>query len=389
MTFRFIPLRYNLRNLGRRPLRTLLTILGLALVVFGCILMHSFATGLNKRQIRSASKQNVIILSSKIDDDITMSSISKGSVDTLSASFSGIKEEYGQRLISPEVYHGAKVRLAENADHFNLAVMRGVKSMAYRVHPQVNIIEGHEAKRGHQIMVGKLVAAQMGLENDALKVGRKLFVADHSWEIVGIFEAPGTVYESEIWCDADDLIVATKRNDYSAISLVVDSAEAVDDINYFCEKRIDLEVKSLTETSFYSKLAKTMNSLGLIVYFMLALVVFGGVLGGTNTMYAAVLGRFREFGTLRTLGFSKMGIFVGLCIESVIIASAGGVLGATLATLANDFALRIPMGAFALHVGMAEMLAGFGLALFIGFIGAIVPGIKSMKMSTVESIRAV
>lgn len=385
---RLLPLRYNFRNLGRRRLRTALTALGIGMVVFVCVLLQAFAEGLRGSLVNSASELNAILLNANADTDLTRSRVDKGAADTVTASIEGVREEYGRRMISPEVHLGTNVKLVKDSKQENLGVVRGVRDIAFRVHPQVRLLEGDICGPGRKVMVGRLAAAKLGLPPEALYPGRTIYFEDDPWEIVGTFAAPGTVFESEIWCDVDDIIVSTKREEYSAITVVLKDAESFEDVEYFCKSRLSLELQAWKEKDFYGQAARTLQPIRVMVDIMILLVLLGGVVAGMNTMYTAVLGRFREFGALQTIGFSRLSIVLGLAIESVTLAVLGGVAGGAAARLADGFALKVPMGAFAFDIGPELMLYGVGLAAVMGLLGAILPGIKSARMKLVDSLRA-
>ena len=186
----------------------------------------------------------------------------------------------------------------------------------------------------------------------------------------------------------DDLIVSTKREEYSAISVVLESPEGFEDVDYFCKSRLNLELQAWKESVFYSRLAETLDPMIYLVGLMVVMVTGGGILAGMNTMYAAVLGRFQEFGILRLMGFSRLSILLALCCESMVIAGIGGLLGAIFAEMIGGFSLRFPMGAFSLTVELEILLIGILQALFIGLAGGLLPGIRSIRMSQVDSIRA-
>ncbi len=388
MFFRLIPFRYNVRSLGRRRLRTMLTIVGISLVVFVCILMLSFSRGIKSSFSNTASAQNAIIVNANAFTDLTLSRVPKGVADNFAASVGGIREEYGQRLISPEVHLGSNIELSRDSGQFLFGVVRGVRPIAFRVHPQVGITKGREPAHGRKVIVGRLAATKLGIADDAIALGSTLYFEGDAWEVVGFFDAPGTAFESEIWCDVDDLIVSTKREEYSAISVVLESPEGFEDVDYFCKSRLNLELQAWKESVFYSRLAETLDPMIYLVGLMVVMVTGGGILAGMNTMYAAVLGRFQEFGILRLMGFSRLSILTGLCCESMLIAGTGGMLGAIFAEMIGGFSLRFPMGAFSLTVELEILLIGILQALFIGLAGGLLPGIRSIRMSQVDSIRA-
>jgi ABC-type antimicrobial peptide transport system permease subunit len=270
----------------------------------------------------------------------------------------------------------------------HLGIVRGVKPIAFRVHPQVEITDGTQFSHGRRIMVGRLVATKLGIPDEELWIGRKIVFEEDEWEIAGFFQAPGTVFESEIWCDVDDLIISTRREEYSAISITLNGEESFSDVDLFCQSRLNLEIRAWKEIAFYGKVAETLGPIMLLVQIMVVMVTFGGIIAGTNTMYTAVLGRFREFGILRTLGFGRLSIMIGLCLESILIAGMGGTLGIIAARLSSGISLRYPMGAFSFQIDSGVVLYGSCLALIIGVFGAVVPGLRGLRMTLADSIRA-
>ena len=56
--------------------------------------------------------------------------------------------------------------------------------------------------------------------------------------------------------------------------------------------------------------------------------------------------------------------------------------------LINGMAVRFTMGAFALRIDSTAILVGCGIGLLIGILGAIPPGIRALRLSVSESLKA-
>jgi putative ABC transport system permease protein len=115
-------------------------------------------------------------------------------------------------------------------------------------------------------------------------------------------------------------------------------------------------------------------------------VLVGGVFACTNTMFAAVLARTREMGTLRAIGYGPAAIGASLLQESLAIGAAGGLLGFLAATLLGEVPLRYPAGAFYLDVGSGVRFAGLLAALVAGFLGGLLPAVRALRLSITESL---
>ena len=86
-------------------------------------------------------------------------------------------------------------------------------SRAFLVHQQVRITEGRLPEAGRdEIIVGSLVAAKLGLADGQLRVGSQLWIDGRPWNIAGLFEAPQTVMDAEIWCPLTDLQIVAQRD---------------------------------------------------------------------------------------------------------------------------------------------------------------------------------
>lgn len=120
---------------------------------------------------------------------------------------------------------------------------------------------------------------------------------------------------------------------------------------------------------------------------MAVMLVCGGVFTGMNTLFAAIMGRVREVGMLRTLGYTKATISFSFFLEALLISVAGGIVGSALALFLNGLPMRIPMGAFRFQVDFSLVAVGLGLACLIGLLGAAWPLYRATRIKIVDAIR--
>src|SRR5439155_3983713 len=98
-----IPVIYNVRSVVQRPLSTMMTALGIALVVAVFIGMLALANGFRVALIRTGSPDNVLLLRRGADSELT-SGLTRDAVSIISASPHIAADASGRPLISPEVY---------------------------------------------------------------------------------------------------------------------------------------------------------------------------------------------------------------------------------------------------------------------------------------------
>ena len=136
---------------------------------------------------------------------------------------------------------------------------------------------------------------------------------------------------------------------------------------------------------------QTIEALAFAVTFIMGL---GAIFAALNTMYAAVSVRTREIATLRAIGFGGFPVLVSVMIEAVLLALAGGAIGAALAYLLfNGLSVSTLSQAsftqvvFAFEVTPSLVATGLVIAVVIGFIGGLLPAVRAARMQVTTALR--
>ena len=187
-----LPFSYLIRNLLRRRLRTVVTVLGIAATTLLVVAMQSFADGMRDAAYGNLRHDAVYLLGTSAEVDLVRSVVPRGNAEVAAASAPGVREVEGQRAASVELHIATR-----NGNQIGL--LRGVTPAAYLVHQQVTVVKGREPREPFEIMVGALAAARMGLSPDDVAIGKTLPLERRAFRIVGQFAAPGTIYEAELW----------------------------------------------------------------------------------------------------------------------------------------------------------------------------------------------
>ncbi|MCC7477547.1 ABC transporter permease [bacterium] len=386
-----LPLKYNLQSMGQRKLRSLLTILGVGLSIFLAVMMIGLSRGLVATNLNSGNPLNVIVLS-KGADSMEFSALDPEALHLL-GSMSGIAPSQmealaGQALASPEVYITSLVRPeSAPAGTESLGLIHGAYPIAYELHENIRVIEGKLPERGFQVMVGKLAATKLGLPEDALPVGSQIHFEGQAWDVVGRFEAPGTVFESEIWTNLDDLMTTSKREDYSAIVIRGTDPKALEDIKFELDTRTDVRTTSFLERDYYAAIGERLKPVQVVSWVMTCILVLGGLMAGMNTMFNSIAGRVREMMVLLVVGYKRRSVLLSFMLESVLLCLIGGLLGGAAGLLLNGLPMRVPMGAFRFIIDPLTMGIGLSLALLIGLLGALVPVVSVQRISIVDGLK--
>jgi len=388
---RQLPFQYAFRNLGRSRVRLVASLLGSTLVVLLVLASGGFVRGMQRTLTQNTQlNQNIMILGTGSEEGVERSQIDASVAGISGASIKGVKERAGVLFVSPEIHAALPVRETGTSDTDYPAVMRGVRSEALLVHPEVEIVEGRPPQSGmDELMVGQLASTRLGLPDVRMQIGNTLHFDDRDWNIVGRFSAPNTVMNAEIWIPLTDLQIATNRE--SSLSCVIVSLEdgTFADADLFAKSRLDLEITAMRESDYYASIAAFYAPIRVMIIITAVLIASGGILGGLNTMYAAFAARVREIGMLQALGYTRSAIVLNLTEESVFMGACGALIGAMLGLLLlNGLAVRFSMGAFALVIDAPVLLAGLAAGLLVGFIGALPAAVRCLRLPVPEALKS-
>jgi putative ABC transport system permease protein len=271
--------------------------------------------------------------------------------------------------------------------------LRGVEPAAYAVRPQITIVNGRPFAEGrNEIIVGQAAAREFA----GLEVGNRVQWAETVWEVVGIFRADDSVYESELWTDARVLQPAFRRGStYQSVYARLESDDAFQGFKdaLTADPRLDVEVKR--ENDYYAAqsevLRQLVRTLGNLIA---ALMAVGATFGALNTMYSAVATRGREIATLRALGFRGGSVLVSVMAEALALALLGGLIGGGVAyVVANGYETAtmnwqtFSQVAFSLSVTPRLLAGGIAYALAMGFFGGIFPALRAVRVPVAVGLR--
>ncbi len=380
-----LPFTYALRNLFRDPARLAQTVGGSALVVILLIAAVALNQGMDTVLSASGSTRNVIILGKGSEESIERSEVHLEAESIVATSIRGLDEHIGSTAVSGEIFYQAPIRTDSGIE--NQALLRGVLEKALLVHTSVRVLDGHFPGPG-EVMVGRLAHRKLDTERSDLAIGNKIHFGKVELTIAGVFEAPGTVLESEIWFDRNDLATLTQRDTLSAITLRLGDAE-YDDVQVFTLQRNDLELAAIREDKYYDKLSIFYKPIKVMTWVTAALVSAGAIFGGLNTLYAAFASRIREMATLQSIGYTRSALLISLIQES-LLATLTGTLVAFLAAyfLLDGQTVPFSIGTFTLTLTPSVIGVGLVAGVLLGTLGTLPPAIRCLSPALPKALRS-
>ena len=382
-----LPIDYSIRNLGRSPLRLVLSVSGSALVALLAITSVGFVVGMNEALGTSGRHDNIMLVGAGSEESLERSEIAPQVGEIVAADADGIASAMGIPLVSPQVHVALPVGPPEAG---TVALFRGITAPAFLVHPQVRVVSGRAPDPGtDEIALGREAAAMLGRAGLAHEIGGTLHLEGRSLSIVGLFAAPGTVFEGEIWMNLQSLKIATQRTTDSCVIVGLVPEGDIADLEALAAVRLDLELAVVRESDYLATLGSFLAPVRWLVMATALLVTIGGLLGGVIVMDAAFASRVREFGTLQALGFRRRAIVRSLFLEATLASFAGGLIAAAIAfTFVDGLSVRSTMGAFAVRVDLIAIAAGLVSGLLLGVVGAIVPAGRCLRLPIPVALKA-
>ncbi len=381
----------NVRSIPQRLWMSLATVVSVALVVAVLLGFLSLANGFNQTLKGSGATDVAIVLRDGAEAELN-SSMSKEQSDLLGQG-PGVKAgPDGSPLVSSElmlVVDGIKKSSGTKAN----MPMRGIGPDGLLVRKQAKITQGRMFTPGsNEIVVG----AGLLREFDGFEMGKTIRFGTQNWKVVGVFEAPGTVFESELWADAPVVQSLFNRGtSFQTARVVLTSPAAMPAFEKYVKDEPRLQLKAQSELNFYA--AQAERSGLLIKYFgwpLGIIMAIGALAGALNTMYASVSSRAAEIATLRVIGFSGFSAFMGTMVEALVLSALGALLGVAICAVgfnglsASTLGAGFTQVAFRLQIGPQIISQAVTLALIIGLIGGIFPGWRAARQKPLLALAA-
>ena len=385
-----IPFVYNLRSMRARWLSAIVAVVGIAGTVGVFCAMLALARGFHATLVTSGSPQNALIRragsSAELDGSVSLDQVK------VIEDAPGIMRENGQPLVSPEAVVIAGFNLKATGTNANVQV-RGVSEETLKVRPNIKIIEGRFFQPGlAELVIGKNVESTY----EGLEFGKPINFGGQTWNVVGVFDAGGSAFDSEVWADSRVLNQVYKRpeNLYQSVTVRLDSPAAYNQLKDALTADPKLTVEVDRELDYYARQSQVLTTLITVLGGLVAVIMgIGAVIGALNTMYSAVSERSREIATMRAIGFAGSSIAISFVFEALIIAFIGGLLGCLFVLPLNGYTTgtmnmqTFSHMAFAFKVTPPLLVAGIIFALLMGIVGGLPPAIRAARRPIALALR--
>ena len=385
-----VPVSYNFRSIRSRWTSTIVAVIGIAGTVGVFVAMLSLARGFKATLVASGSPGNVLVLRAGSPTEM-MGGVTLDSVKVVQDA-PGVARDSSGPLVTQEVVGVMPFPLISTGTDANVQV-RGVSANVLRIRTFVKVDQGRMFQPGlSELVVGKNASKTYS----GLTLDNVLNFGGGHWKVVGIFDAGGSAFDSEVWCDAKILAEVMKRPDniFQSVTVHLTSPGAFQQFkdSVTSDPRLNLDVTR--EIDYYAKQSTTMTRLITVLGGLVAAIMaIGAIFGALNTMYSAVAERGREIATMRALGFSSPNVILSFLFEALLISFVGGLLGCLAVLPLNGFTTStmnfqtFSNLAFAFKITFDLLLMGVLFALIMGIIGGLLPAVRAAIRPVAVALR--
>src|SRR5580700_5078533 len=278
-----VPISYNFRSIRERWTSTIVAVLGIAGTVGVFVAMLSLARGFRATLVASGSEDNALIVRAGATSEMT----SGGPLDSVKIiqDAPGIARGTEGPLGTPEAVMMAPIPLVSTGTDANVE-LRGVSPNVLEIRKQVKIVQGRMFKAG----LAEVVAGKNATNTySGLKVGNSIALGTVRWQVVGVFEAGGSSFDSEVWGDSHLLSAAYSRpdNNFQSVTVHLTSADALGQLKDSVTTDPRLNVDVMREIDYYAKQSTSLTTLiTRLGGFVAMIMAIGAIFGALNTMYS-------------------------------------------------------------------------------------------------------
>ena len=384
-----IPISYNIRNMMLRKGLTVMTALGIALTVTTAVFIMALLAGLQKAFKSTGNPQNVLVLRKGSTSELT-GPFEQASFQTLKTLPGIAKDKDGEPLISGEITVVITLVRKDGSGEANVTV-RGMMPDGLQLRESVKLPEGRWFTPGQrEVVVSNSIRKRFVHAN----VGDTLEFGKGSWKVVGVFDAGGMAYESEIWGDVNQMTSDFDRQGvYSSAYLRATDPVAADALKHRVGDDQRLKLDGMLEPEYYATQTKSGAVIQFIGWLVAAIMAVGSSFAAMNTMYAAVAYRSREIATLRVIGFSRPSILTSFVLEAVLLSLLGAIVGILLImpfngmTTGTQNQVTFSEVVFGLQITPQVVAIAIIFSVAMGLFGGIFPAWHASRREILAALR--
>lgn len=358
-------------NLTHRPLRSLISILAIALEVTLILLI----VGLSMGMLNDSRKRQ-----EGIGADVVVAPPGSSAMVGITGAPAPIKvADIIAKL--PHVVSVAPV-LMQLSTAGNVELVYGIDLKSYdSITGGFRYLEGGPFQGPDDVLVDDIYA-----RSNRVKAGDKIELLNHSFRVAGVVEhgmgarkfAPLATMQELNGSQGKASYFYAKLDNVANASAVVDEIKNVPGMSTYVVRSMKdwLSVMTPENTPGLSSFIRVVVGISMIIGFM---VIF-------QAMYTSVMERTREIGILKSIGASKAYIINVILRESTLLSICGIVVGVIFSELARLVILRRVFPSLPVEISGGWIVRAVVIAIVGALAGAIYPALKAARKDPIEAL---
>ena len=363
-------LDFTLKNLLRRPIRTVLTIMGIGVGIGAVVALLGLARGLSESWNDAYKARGTDLV------------VRKGS---------GLQAQPFDDKAVMDIRQSPGVAAATNLlvetlsiEEVPLMVVSGREWGSY-LWDALEVIEGRKPKDAAEraVVLGKLAAESLNK-----KPGDTVAIEAEEFTVSGIAEGKAFVENGSIFMDLSHLQrVMQKEGKINFINIRVQPGNDVRTVQATVQKKLEgYRVDTAHDVTANNDGVKTFEAMN---WGTSAIALLVGTFGVMTTMFMSVFERTREIGILIALGWRRARILRMIVFESVALCAGAGVLGVVFGVVLLKVLAITPFmsGKLEPYIGLDLIGIALGLALGVGLLSGLYPALHCTKINPSLALR--
>ena len=381
------------------PVRSLLTMLGIAVGIAAVVLLTAIGEGIHRFVLAEFTQfgTNLIAVTPGRTTTHGMPGSLLGTVRPLSIEDAQALERIPNVIAAVPVLQGnAEVKAGQRTRRTNVNGVGPDVPVVWRFAVAAGRFLPHDDPRSARAFTVLGSKVRQELFGDANPLGQTVRIAGERFRVIGVMESKGQI----LGFDLDDAVYIPtaralemfNRDGVMEIDVLYAAGTPVDqvveDIRKALVARHGQEDTTLTsQERMLDVLGSVLNVLTFAVGALGGISLLVGGVGVLTIMTIAVTERTREIGLLRALGAGRLQIMALFLGEATVLAALGGLAGLGLgiggAWLLHALVPALPVHPHWLFALLAELLAAL-----IGLAAGTLPARRAARLDPVEALRA-
>jgi putative ABC transport system permease protein len=355
-------------NIRQRPIRTLVSVAGVALGVSLIMLFTGLSRGMSNDLQRRATNVRAELIFMR-----------PGSVQTIGAS-ANLDTRYVERLRAIDVVQDAVPvirHIYQGSKGIGIEQIDGVDWQAYTNMNGLRIVEGQTPQNDQEVVIDENKA-----RNNNYRVGDIIKpLGDTEYRIAGIY-SPESGARVKLTLNAlQDALEAKGKCTF--IFVKVKNPENLTE----AMRRIDQDLPGNTiqpTKEIFTSFEKTIPYLGVFLRVLVGLAAVVSALVVMLAMYTTITERTREIGILKAMGASR-GFIVGIIEKEAILISVIGLVAGFLISLVAGFLIHRIYG-LVFEYSWSWAITAAVIGIMGGALGALYPAWRASNLDPVNAL---